>query len=227
VCPPPHTLLIARIARPCRDWLLGSCQRGATCSYLHEQAASPIGPPPPDLAPQYAPQAYSQWLVYPSQRAYGRASDDEGAVPASDVSLSPPSDRSSFNDHGPPTPPDQLAYMPRTKEVYPGGVPYVVGPGVPYYGPAHSPVAFVPISPTQAFGYGLWSPTSPQYSAPLATTPRARSQPPGGRRRSATNRCKLKLHSIALKRADTSSSAKPCKAFQTRDGCPKGDKCGL
>lgn len=187
----PHTLSksYARAARPCRDWLLGTCKRGTTCSYLHEQAVSPTQEP----TAQYAAPAYSQWLVYHSQPqprgppSFGALSDDDSGRTASDVSLSSPSDRSSFNDHGPPTPPDQTFYVPSKVE----SMPYMVGPGVPFYGPGQPPFALVPVSSPQVFAYpGLWSPTVPQYGVAPVPAPRARSQPPGGRRRPATtSRC--------------------------------------
>lgn len=104
-------------ARPCRDWLMGKCKRGVNCSYLHPplpaSGALPTMPSVPSaLAAQFG-FSVPQYMYYQAAPGYEAYTEEHAAEDSSSsMSGSPPSDRSSFADDGPPTPVDPHAFPP-------------------------------------------------------------------------------------------------------------------
>jgi hypothetical protein len=179
---------------------MGTCHRGASCSYLHEHAITPTTSPVAmtSRAPFNTMPSYSSYGLFPSQLVFsssnGSSITDEDRGLVSLVSPPSPSDHSSFSNDGPPTPMDQHTPIGPNAPAIGGWSSnnYYHGVASPYQGGPQSPVTLVPMSaPHQELTYAcLWSPpTSPPVTMPAV--PRARSQPPGGQRRAGTARCTL------------------------------------
>jgi hypothetical protein len=186
-------------ARPCREWLMGMCQRGESCSYLHEHAPRTNAPP---MSPVYS-YPYPAYMVFSPTVP---ASSSPIAIPPrmeehyveldgspGSIALSSPSN-SSFNSDAPQTPVDvhqPFIRAPKDHAMYDGPT---------YTSSITSPVALMhpPFPMALAYPGAAWQPAPPQYSVAISSS-RARSQPPGGRRRAASHRSMSVLLTLGVK----------------------------
>jgi hypothetical protein len=179
---------------------MGTCQRGESCSYMHERIPRASAPPAP---PMYA-YPYSPYMAYPPGVAPPGAAEPltpplRGDDPRMGLDASPglmthssPSD-SSFNDDAPRTPIDAAMPFLCAPKMLAARSDRAVYAVPPYGSPVGSPMAAMHPSMPMALFYGApWQPPMPSLPV-VSPNARARSQPPGGRRRASSCRGTLSL----------------------------------
>jgi hypothetical protein len=186
-------------ARPCREWMMGTCRRGDSCSYLHEHVPSAMSQGLLNSTSPLGVTSFPHYSMYPAPSPLGTSissssmSSDEETM----STLWSPNRIlvNAFNDDGPPTPMEVFQHYPGAMDGQYQGSPLGMmdvksahnqWPSVQYGTmPIHAYVN-AQGQPMVAVPAGPWSPSGKPFNA--AMSPRSRSQPAAGRKRSGTNR---------------------------------------
>jgi hypothetical protein len=204
-------------ARPCRDWLLGTCRRGASCSYLHPPRSSSTAQAPQSpielspvqpfaTMPGFSQSSYGYYPSIPgppvaqAMPLYDVYADEPesatttGESDSSSVSPSTPSEPPSALDDGPWDPQSSAKFAP----MMPSGMPLTS----PLY--AHHHQFFLPQQqspPPMVVHVPVHMPLPPTYipfypsrvEAASKGRPRSVSQPPVHRRKAPTYKSRSPL----------------------------------